>query len=116
MKGGAAKVGVVDNALSKPMSKSGNDWPPEYAIPPGWVLKEHLDTRGITPAEFARRCGCSTKLIKGILAGAAPLEEKTALQFERVLGLHASAWLNIESAYRLRLAREAESEKVPDIA
>lgn len=94
------------------MSKLSNEWGPEYAIPPGWVLQEYLEVRGFSQAKFARRCGRSPKLISEIIAGKAPLEAKTALQFEKVLGLDASAWINIESSYRLRLAREADAENV----
>ena len=94
------------------MSESGSEWSSEYAIPPGWVLEEYLEVRGFSQAEFARRCGRSPRLISEIIAGKASLEAKTALQFERVLGLDASAWVNIESAYRLRLAREADAENV----
>lgn len=92
------------------MPKSGSEWSSEYAIPPGWVLEEYLEVRGFSQAEFARRCGRSPRLISEIIAGKASLEAETALQFERVLGLDASAWVNIESAYRLRLARETDAE------
>lgn len=94
------------------MSNLSNEWGPEYAIPPGWVLQEYLEVRGFSQAKFARRCGRSPKLISEIIAGKAPLEAKTALQFEKVLGLDASAWINIESSYRLRLAREADAKNV----
>ena len=83
---------------------------PDYAVPPGWVLSERLEAEGISNAEFARRCGRSPKLISEIIAGKAPLEPKSALQFERVLGVDASIWLGIESSYRLHLARQAEAK------
>ena len=76
--------------------------------PPGWLLKERLEAHGISQAEFARRCARSPKLISEIIAGKAPLEPATALQFERVLGVHADIWLGSEAAYRLLQAREAE--------
>ena len=62
---------------------------PNYAVPPGWILEEHLKVEGISQAEFARRCGRSPKLISEIIAGKAPVEPATARQFERVLGLTA---------------------------
>ena len=80
---------------------------PDYAAPPGWVLEEHLETRGLSQAAFARRCGCAPRLINEIVAGEAPIEPGTALQFERVLGLDADIWLGIESNYRLHNARTA---------
>ncbi len=93
------------------MSKLTYKWTPDYATPPGWLLEEYLEDRGYSQAEFARRCGRSPKLISEIIAGKAPIELETALQFEKVLGLTASVWVNIETLYRLQLAKEAEAKK-----
>jgi len=82
---------------------------PDYAVPPGWILEEHLEARGLSHAAFARRCGCSLKLIGEVVAGKAPIEPETALQFERVLGLDADIWLGIEASYRLHEAQTAAS-------
>lgn len=89
-----------------------NQYQPDYAVPPGWVLDEHLEARGLSQAEFARRCGRSAKLISEIIAGKAPVEPETALQFEKVLGLNAGIWLGIEKKYQLHLARKAEAAAV----
>ena len=91
------------------MATTTNQYAPDYAVPPGWVLDERLEAHGISHAEFARRCGRSPKLISEIIAGKAPLEPGTALQFEKVLGMDASIWLGIESDYQLYRAREAEA-------
>ena len=84
---------------------------PDYAVPPGWVVEEHLQSQRLSHAEFARRCGRSAKLISEIIAGKAPIEPKTALQFERVLGLDASIWLGIEARYQLHKVREVEAQE-----
>ena len=94
------------------MATPTNQYAPDYAVPPGRVLDERLEVQGISHAEFARRCGRSPKLISEIIAGKAPLEPGTALQFEKVLGMDASLWLGIETAYRLYRAREAEAAAV----
>ena len=83
---------------------------PDYAVPPGSVLKEHLEARGLSNAEFARRCGRSAKLISEIVSGKAPVEPETALQFERVLGMDARIWLGIEADYQLCQRRAADAE------
>ena len=88
------------------MTTATNQYHPDYAVPPGWVLRERLAVERISQAEFARRCGRSAKLISEIISGKAPLEPETALQFERVLGVDASIWLGIESDYQLHRARE----------
>lgn len=90
------------------MTKPVNQYRPDYAVPPGWVLEEYLETRNMTQAEFARRCGCSPKLIGEILAGVTPLSPEIARQFEKVLGLDATVWLGIESRFRLSKAQPAE--------
>ena len=93
-----------------------NQYRPDYAVPPGWVLAERLDAQGISHAEFARRCDRSAKLISEIVAGKAPIEAKTALQFERVLGVEADIWLGIEKDYQLRQIRDAEARQAGVLA
>ena len=92
------------------MTAAEKRYSPDYAVPLGWVIEEHLATHGISQAELARRCGRSPKLISGIIAGRAPIEPGTALRFERVLGVDASIWLGIEADYQLFRARQAEAE------
>lgn len=82
---------------------------PDYAVSPGWVLEEHLEVHGISQGEFARRCGCTPQFISEIVAGTAPVDPKTALLFERELGLAASIWLGIEREYRLHQMRKADT-------
>lgn len=92
------------------MAVATNTYNPDYAVPPGWLLEEHLEVSGISHAEFARRCGRSAKMISEIIAGKAPVEPETALQFEKVLGVSARIWLGIETDYQLHMARKAEDE------
>lgn len=87
------------------MASATNQYKPNHAVPPGWILEERLGVEGISHAEFARRCGRSPRLISEIISGKAPLELETAVQFERVLGVDASIWLGIECSYRLHRAR-----------
>src|ERR1700761_4370066 len=88
------------------MSEAVNAYNPDYPVPPGWVLEDHLESRGWSQNAFAEKCGRSTKLISQIVSGDAPIEPQTALEFERVLGMDASIWLNLESTYRLFLTKQ----------
>ena len=85
---------------------------PDYAVAPGVVLAEMLEAIEMSHAEFARRCGRSAKLISEIIAGKAPVEPETALQFERVLGMAASVWLNLEANYQLHEARRVDEAAI----
>lgn len=94
------------------MAESVGTYRPDYGVPPGWVLEEMLESYEMSHAEFARRCDRSPKLVSEIIAGKAPVEPETALQFERVLGMDASVWLNIEASYQLHQAKAVEGEKL----
>ena len=93
------------------MATATNQYEPDYTVPPGWVIEERLAAHDISQAELARRCGRSTKLISEIIAGKAPVEPVTAIQFEKVLGVDAGVWLGIEADYRLRQTRENEARE-----
>ena len=90
------------------MATATNQFRPDYAVPPGWIIKERLAAQRISHAEFARRCGRSAKLISEIVSGKAPIAPKIALQFEKVMGLDASIWVGIEADYRLHRERQGE--------
>ena len=96
------------------MPKTINEFRPDYALPPGRILESRLKVQEMTQAEFARRCGCSPKLISEIISGKAPLEFDTALQFEKVLGVAADIWVGIERDYRHHKARQKEAEAAPN--
>ena len=49
------------------MATAANQFRPDYAVPPGWILEERLEVHGMSQAEFARRCGRSAKLISEII-------------------------------------------------
>src|ERR1700740_2818525 len=85
-----------------------HEYKPDYVPPPGKTLEEFIEARDLSARELARRCGRSAKLVVEIIAGKAPIEPETAMQLERVLGMDASVWLNMEAAYRLYLARAEE--------
>jgi HTH-type transcriptional regulator/antitoxin HigA len=83
---------------------------PDYASSPGASLREVIDRLGLTQSDLAERTGRPKKTINEIVQGKAAITPETALQFERVLGIAASFWLNLERAYRAALARDAERE------
>lgn len=88
------------------MVVTGDAFSPDYAAPPGTVLREYLEVRGLSAAEFAGLCGRPVELVRGILDGSMPVEPELAGELERVLGLAAYVWLGIEEDYRGYLARE----------
>ncbi len=84
----------------------------DYAIAPGETLSEVLEDRGMSQAEFARRTARPLKTVNEIVKGKAAITPGTAIQFERVLGLPANFWSNLEANYRDDLARIDERREL----
>ena len=102
------EVRAVRTAMrqEKRVANPSSEFKPDYAVPPGWILRERLEVPGISPAGFARSCGRSPKLIDDIIAGESALDVETALRFEKVLGVAASIWLGVEAEYKRHRARK----------
>ncbi len=89
-----------------------NTYAPDYAVHPGEILDETLFARGIKKADFAERCGLTAKTVSQIINGKAPVTPETAIQFERVLGVSADVWNNLEAFYRLYEAKIVARKKL----
>lgn len=85
---------------------------PDYAVPPGQTLQETIDALGIDQRELASRTGLSAKHINQMIKGVAPITHETAISLERVTGVPARMWNNLESNYREQMARLSERERL----
>lgn len=85
---------------------------PDVAIPPGTILLDELEARGMSQKEFAERTGRPKGAINEIIKGKKQIIPETAIQFERVLGIPAHVWLNLENDYRYNDARLKDREKL----
>lgn len=102
--GEAFDVEIVDyHQGAEPMSISAtrNGLP---AIHPGDFLAEILHDRNMTQAAFAKAVGVSPMRISHVLAGKRPVTAELALRLGRALGQTPQYWLNLQSAYDLKLA------------
>lgn len=89
-----------------------NEFEPDFVSLPGDTLQEVLNERGISQANLAERTGRPKKTINEIVQGKAAITPETALQLERVLGVPAVFWNNLERNYRENLARIEERERL----
>ncbi|MBT3305622.1 MAG: ImmA/IrrE family metallo-endopeptidase [Alphaproteobacteria bacterium] len=96
------------------MSASSHLFQPDYAISPGEILEDEIRARGIKKVDLANRCGRPIKTISEIISGKTGITPETAIQFERVLGIPAHVWTNLESNFRLRLAKKSDDETLVD--
>lgn len=92
------------------MEQSKEIWTPNWATHPGEHLEEYLDVRGLTQAQFARIAGLTPKLVSEIINKKNPVSPDTAIAFERVLGLKAYIWTNLQANWDLFQARQRASQ------
>ncbi|MFF5248150.1 ImmA/IrrE family metallo-endopeptidase [Streptosporangium sp. NPDC000095] len=84
---------------------------PDYAVPPGETIREHLDELGMTQRELATRLGLSAKHVNRLVQGLVPLSHEIAQRLELVTGMPAKLWNRLEADYqsaqqRLRMEHE----------
>lgn len=94
------------------MNRTENRYSPDYALAPGETLRETIDAIGMSQADLAERTGRPKKTINGVIMGKVALTPDTALQLERVLGIPASFWNNLERQYQEALARQEENSRL----
>ena len=86
------------------------------AIHPGEILADELTELGISPTELARQIAVPANRISQIINGRRSITGDTALRLGHWFGTSAQFWLNLQSAYDIRMASEkagAEIEALP---
>ena len=86
----------------------------DAAIPPGELLQEELEARGMTQKLLAQMVGRPAQLISEICRGKKEITADTALDLEKALGIPAYFWMNLEADYRLALARRRRQDAGSD--
>lgn len=75
------------------------------AIHPGEFLRETLDDLGLTQAALADAIGVSPMRVSHLLRGDRPVTAELALRLGRALGQTPQYWLNLQTAYDLKVAQ-----------
>jgi antitoxin HigA-1 len=75
------------------------------AIHPGEFLRETLDDLGLTQAALAGAIGVSPMRVSHLLRGDRPVTAELALRLGRALGQTPQYWLNLQTAYDLKVAQ-----------
>ena len=82
----------------------------DLPIPPGEVLEEELETRGMTQKELAARLGRPAQAINEIIKAKKSITPETAIGLGKVLGIDPQFWTNLEVSYHMTLARKREED------
>src|SRR5882724_944123 len=81
-------------------------------IHPGEHLSEELKEIGIPAAELARQIEVPVNRITGIINGQRGITADTALRLGHWFGMSPEFWLNLQTMYELRLARQDAGDRV----
>lgn len=73
-------------------------------IHPGEILADELGELGITPTELSRQIGVPPNRISQIIQGKRAVTGDTALRLGHWFKSSAEFWLNLQTAYDLRVA------------
>lgn len=82
------------------------------AIHPGEILKDELAELGVTPTELARQIAVPANRMTQIIQGKRAITGDTALRLGHWFEMQPQFWLNLQSAYDLRLAAEQNGDKL----
>ncbi|MFN3945859.1 MAG: HigA family addiction module antitoxin [Allosphingosinicella sp.] len=81
-------------------------------VHPGAILKEEIETRGLSANAFALRLRVPPQRIQDIVAGRRGISPETALRLEASLGTPARLWLSMQAAYDLFQAEAKHGDTV----
>jgi addiction module HigA family antidote len=86
------------------------------AIHPGEILAEELEEIGVSATELSRQLAVPPNRITQIIQGKRSITGDTALRLGHWFGTSPQFWLNLQTAYDIRRARQqagAAIEKLP---
>jgi addiction module HigA family antidote len=89
---------IIIDRRKKPMPRS--------AIHPGEILADELNELEITPTELSRQLSVPSNRISQIIQGKRAITGDTALRLGHWFQTSAQFWLNLQSAYDLRVATD----------
>jgi len=82
------------------------------AIHPGEILADELAEIAVTPTELARQLRVPANRITQIVHGKRSITGDTALRLGHWFGTSAQFWLNLQSAYDIRVAAQAAGAEI----
>lgn len=67
-----------------------------------------VEDMGLSQRAIADKLGMSPSTISRILSTKAPVTADTAIRMENAFGRSAESWMNMQTAYDLKIAREVK--------
>lgn len=74
---------------------------PFIATHPGELLKDELQERGLSQKQLSQMTGIKTSVICETIHGKRAVSMNMAVELEKVLGIPADIWMNLQTQYNL---------------
>jgi addiction module HigA family antidote len=81
-------------------------------IHPGEILADELQELGVSPTELARQINVPPNRVTQIIHGKRAITGDTALRLGHWFSTSAEFWLNLQTAYDLRLAEQTAGAEI----
>lgn len=81
-------------------------------IHPGEILADELQEIGVTPTELSRQIDVPANRVTQIIHGRRGITGDTALRLGHWFGTSAQFWLNLQSAYDIRVAQAKAGREI----
>lgn len=78
------------------------------AFHPGEFLLEEIEHRNLVKKEIAKDLGILPNHLSEIFSGKRNISARLAVKLEKVLGISAEYWINLQTAFDLQEARELD--------
>ena len=86
-----------------------NNLEPSEPIHPGELLKEEIESRGISQKILAEHIGMSYTVLNEVLNCKRAVTTEYALLFEAALGIEAGMWIRIQADYNMQIIKQNKS-------
>lgn len=90
--------------------RHGNKLTTTVAFHPGSFLKEEIEARGLKKSELALQLNLLPGHLSEVFSGKRNISAQMAVRLEKVLGLDAELWMNLQQAFDLAIARKQEAQ------
>ena len=85
------------------------------AVHPGEILKEELETLGVSQTELARQINVPPNRISQVIAGKRSVTGDTALRLGHWFGVEPQFWLNLQTQFDLVVAERQVGNSVREL-
>lgn len=86
-----------------------NNLTPFEPTHPGELIRDELQSIGMTQSKLAERIGVSPSLLNEVINGKRPVNTELALLLEASIGVPADIWLNLQAVYNMQMAKSDAS-------